>query len=571
MANPRKFSEKIALHTQKQAEETAAFDQIMKEVNLAINVQHKPEAFHHLDEMKHGRQVLVDRVRRQTSRHRMSPLHPFDRRIDASPYYLTPPADSSWRRANSDSALHQSAIALSSTTETYQGSVTPPTQRRVVDFLDSQGCECWDSKKHNHMLISQQQQSRQKSEVPGIHIHPSENVTQASIPINSNTGSLPDLSNLHFPSPLTNPLDPEEYTQQIPNVTSLSPRTATVSPQHQRQQSPTARRRQPGSSNISPLVLSTPQRHQQHQSPVTPGSPHGISAQGSDMTSMIGGEQRLPQYGYQSGAGSQPTSPIGQQSPQFQTPHSSPQSVPQSPGLPQSPQSPSYPHSVPQSPLTPPSPQLPTSMAYRTSHSSENCTSPGPQSPLSPPSPSFGASPVGSPHGTPYGDAYFLNPQQQLQTNALQHQLEQFSMFHDQDMTCTTSVNGTAGIITIPTTTVYAQTTVGQDFSRFIQQCGMSNGSQSPGYTFAQSHYSPRHSTSSIPDIVLTGADEGLRQDLVRDIGNAMAGFDTDFFPSDEALKDGLDPLDIDGLQMLADPDLVADSACDDSFRLDGL
>lgn len=30
--NPRKFSEKIALHTQKQAEETAAFEQIMKEV-----------------------------------------------------------------------------------------------------------------------------------------------------------------------------------------------------------------------------------------------------------------------------------------------------------------------------------------------------------------------------------------------------------------------------------------------------------------------------------------------------------------------------------------------------------
>lgn len=33
MANPRKFSEKIALHTYRQAEETAAFEQIMKEVN----------------------------------------------------------------------------------------------------------------------------------------------------------------------------------------------------------------------------------------------------------------------------------------------------------------------------------------------------------------------------------------------------------------------------------------------------------------------------------------------------------------------------------------------------------
>lgn len=33
MANPRKFSEKIALLNQKQAEETAAFEAIMREVS----------------------------------------------------------------------------------------------------------------------------------------------------------------------------------------------------------------------------------------------------------------------------------------------------------------------------------------------------------------------------------------------------------------------------------------------------------------------------------------------------------------------------------------------------------
>lgn len=32
--NPRKFSEKIALHNQKQAEETAAFEEVMKELNI---------------------------------------------------------------------------------------------------------------------------------------------------------------------------------------------------------------------------------------------------------------------------------------------------------------------------------------------------------------------------------------------------------------------------------------------------------------------------------------------------------------------------------------------------------
>ena len=37
MATPRKFSEKIALHTQKQAEETAEFEKIMREVSDATN------------------------------------------------------------------------------------------------------------------------------------------------------------------------------------------------------------------------------------------------------------------------------------------------------------------------------------------------------------------------------------------------------------------------------------------------------------------------------------------------------------------------------------------------------
>lgn len=37
MANPRKFSEKIALLTQKQAEDTAAFEKIMREVSDATS------------------------------------------------------------------------------------------------------------------------------------------------------------------------------------------------------------------------------------------------------------------------------------------------------------------------------------------------------------------------------------------------------------------------------------------------------------------------------------------------------------------------------------------------------
>ena len=39
MANPRKFSEKIALHNQKQAEETAAFEAILREVSATTRVR----------------------------------------------------------------------------------------------------------------------------------------------------------------------------------------------------------------------------------------------------------------------------------------------------------------------------------------------------------------------------------------------------------------------------------------------------------------------------------------------------------------------------------------------------
>lgn len=46
MSNPRKFSEKIALQNQKQAEETAAFEKIMQEVQAATaKVNNCPKYF----------------------------------------------------------------------------------------------------------------------------------------------------------------------------------------------------------------------------------------------------------------------------------------------------------------------------------------------------------------------------------------------------------------------------------------------------------------------------------------------------------------------------------------------
>ncbi|XP_069361405.1 CREB-regulated transcription coactivator 3 isoform X2 [Maniola hyperantus] len=168
MANPRKFSEKIALHNQKQAEETAAFEKIMREVSDATNkvntssrrAKVKPPETEIIEILVPTQQSLgtfrsgslpnvaapqptttepeaikpeettlatqyglggrsggASPTPRSPGRGRASssvgPMRrPADRKHDTSPYgsnvYLSPPPDSSWRRTNSDSALHQS-------------------------------------------------------------------------------------------------------------------------------------------------------------------------------------------------------------------------------------------------------------------------------------------------------------------------------------------------------------------------------------------------------------------------------------------------------------------------------
>ncbi|KAH9642527.1 hypothetical protein HF086_008937 [Spodoptera exigua] len=172
MANPRKFSEKIALHHQKQAEETAAFEQIMREVSDATQrvnsskvarVKPPPEPSDNVESSLRPTQQGLGTYRSgslpnvaapqataielETIKPEELPLsnqyamaggrsggtspsrspagqrgrasssvgpmrRPADRKHDTSPYgstvYLSPPPDSNWRRTHSDSALHQS-------------------------------------------------------------------------------------------------------------------------------------------------------------------------------------------------------------------------------------------------------------------------------------------------------------------------------------------------------------------------------------------------------------------------------------------------------------------------------
>ncbi|XP_066509650.1 CREB-regulated transcription coactivator 3-like isoform X2 [Hoplias malabaricus] len=273
-SNPRKFSEKIALHNQKQAEETRAFEQLMTDLTVSrvqfqkiqqLRLSQNRAQYYGgslpnvnqignastdfqgvfppgLDSVRgtrhHG---LVERVQRERNRINSPHRRPIDkhgRQADSSPYgtvYLSPPPDNSWRRTNSDSALHTSAMnpnpqdpfsmnqqmgrgppqrnaSMNEAEVDGTGDVfsfpTIPNEESLIGVSKPLPKQLWEAKKVQSLS------SRPKScEVPGINIFPSpeQNAGLSHYQGTLNTGgSLPDLSNLHFPSPLPTPLDPEE-------------------------------------------------------------------------------------------------------------------------------------------------------------------------------------------------------------------------------------------------------------------------------------------------------------------------------------------------------------------------
>ncbi|KAM6228877.1 LOW QUALITY PROTEIN: CREB-regulated transcription coactivator 2 [Spheniscus humboldti] len=284
-SNPRKFSEKIALQKQRQAEETAAFEEVMMEICSTrlqaqkLRLAHSRGPYYSgslpnvnqigsgvsdfqgplhspLDSTRSTRHHgLVERVQRDPRR-MMSPLRRYVRQIDSSPYgptYLSPPPEPSWRRTmpwgnfpmekghlfrlpsalnrtNSDSALHTS-VMNPNPQDAYLGPSqgAPPPGRRS-GFLDGDTDskvflfqvppieETFDDNKHSlkpwdTKKLSSSSARPRSCEVPGIHIFPSPDqpANVPLIPSALNTGgSLPDLTNLHFPSPLPTPLDPDE-------------------------------------------------------------------------------------------------------------------------------------------------------------------------------------------------------------------------------------------------------------------------------------------------------------------------------------------------------------------------
>ncbi|XP_025023766.1 CREB-regulated transcription coactivator 1 isoform X3 [Python bivittatus] len=585
--NPRKFSEKIALHNQKQAEETAAFEEVMKDLSLtrAHRLQLQKNQYLQLGQSRgqyyggslpnvnqignsamdmpfqtpfqpsgldtsrttrhHG---LVDRVYRDRNRlgsphRRPLSVDKHGRQVDSCPYgtvYLSPPSDTSWRRTNSDSALHQSTMTPTQT-EPFSAGSQDMQQKRVllltVPGMEEDASETeknlskqgWDTKKTGS--------SRPKScEVPGINIFPSadqENTT-ALIPAAHNTGgSLPDLTNIHFPSPLPTPLDPEESTfPSLSSSNSTGNLTANlthmgISTANQGMTTTPASSQQHRQPTVSPLSLNADSRRSQSQqvSPtLSPLSPI-TQAVAMDALSM---EQQLPPYPFF-------TQTSAQQQPQTQVANALPPnaSLMQTSGLQRGVQLPPLSVSIPSTiPQSPPGSQTQTSMGIDINSQTSIL-------------------------GSVFGDSCYDQQMTARQANALSHQdsflqLEQFNMIEN----------------AISSNSLYSPcSTLNYSQAAMMGLTGSHGSLQDPQQLNYTSH-------GNIPNIILTVTGESppsLSKDLTSSLaGVGDVGFDSDSqFPLDE-LK--IDPLTLDGLHMLNDPDMVlADPATEDTFRMDRL
>ncbi|XP_030858172.2 CREB-regulated transcription coactivator 3 isoform X1 [Gorilla gorilla gorilla] len=286
-ANPRKFSEKIALHTQRQAEETRAFEQLMTDLTLSrVQFQKLQQlrltqyhggslpnvsqlrssasefqpSFHQADNVRgtrhHG---LVERP----SRNRFHPLHRRSgdkpgRQFDGSAFganYSSQPLDESWprqqppwkdekhpgfrltsalNRTNSDSALHTSALSTKPQ-DPYGGGGQSAWPAPYMGFCDGENNghgevasfpgplkeenllnvpkplpkQLWETKEIQSLS------GRPRScDVGGGNAFPHNGQNLGLSPFlgTLNTGgSLPDLTNLHYSTPLPASLDTTDH------------------------------------------------------------------------------------------------------------------------------------------------------------------------------------------------------------------------------------------------------------------------------------------------------------------------------------------------------------------------
>ncbi|XP_075896795.1 CREB-regulated transcription coactivator 1b isoform X2 [Nelusetta ayraudi] len=598
--NPRKFSEKIALHNQKQAEETAAFEEVMKDLNVtrAARLQLQKTQYLQLGQNRgqyyggslpnvnqigngnidlpfqnsvldtsrttrhHG---LVERVYRDrnriTSPHRRPlSVDKHGRQIDSCPYssvYLSPPPDTSWRRTNSDSALHQSAMnpkpqeMFAGGSQELQPKRVPGTESSESNADKDVQEQLWDDKKEDLSNAN-------TCDVPGINIFPSpdQELNPSVLPAAHNTGgSLPDLTNIQFPPPLSTPLDPDD-TVAFPllsssnstgslttNLTHLGISAAShgIPTSSQATMTVTAQRRQPP---VVPLTLTSELQLQQSPQQLSPTLSSPVSIAQTMPAESLTLEQQLAQYPLFNQLTAQVQAQLLIDLQKQQQALSQGIQLITLPTLP----------SPGTASASTPSPDSQGTANISVNSYRNQTGSPATQSPTSPVS-NQGFSPGGSPQHIPvvgsiFGDSFYDQQLALRQTNALSHQLEQFNMI--ENPISSNSLYNQCSTLNYTQAAMMGLTGSGLQDS---QQLGYSNH-------------------SNIPNIILTVTGESPPS-LSKELTNSLAGvgdvsFDADSqFPLDE-LK--IDPLTLDGLHMLNDPDMVlADPATEDTFRMDRL
>ncbi|KAG7481991.1 CREB-regulated transcription coactivator 3 isoform X4 [Solea senegalensis] len=600
-SNPRKFSEKIALHNQKQAEETRAFEQLMTDLTVSrVQFQKiqqlrlsQPRVQYYGGSLPNVNQIgntstefqggfpsgldpvrgtrhhgLVERVHRDRNRINSPHRRPIDKHgrqisFQSSPYgavYLSPPPDNNWRRTNSDSALHTSAMnpnpqdpfgmnqqmgrglpqrnaSVNEAEVDGSGDIfsfpTLTNEESLIGVNKPLPKQLWEAKKVQSLT------SRPKScEVPGINIFPSpeQSLGLSHYQGSLNTGgSLPDLSNLHFPSPLSTPLDPDD-NGGYPNLSGGSS-TGNL---------PAAMMHLGLSSSLSnPSIQASLNNCQLQSSLSNPSINSSLRLSGnsprrrptpiSPLTLSPGSEQRRGLAKQLSPTMSPSLSPItqGVALDTSNMPREPPPPYP----LYQQPQ-----HAVDQG-------------RQRQQQSQQH------QQPISP----LHGIPLDFSTGqhnnmaTLFNDP-FMEPQfTNRQTKTLLNQLDQFSLLEN-------TMSSTAGgscFDPSSSSLYYSQAA--------LAGLGGSHGSlQDPMHMRSNMLYS--NCSGGLPNIILT---DDSNPSLSKDISSALSAVPECFdpeggFPLEDELR--IEPLSLDGLNMLSDPDMVLpDPSVEDTFRSDRL
>ncbi|XP_051898558.1 CREB-regulated transcription coactivator 3 isoform X2 [Pristis pectinata] len=658
-SNPRKFSEKIALHNQKQAEETAAFEEVMKDLSVSRVQFHK---LHHLrlaqtraqyygGSLPNVNQIsnntndfqallhpsldstrgtrhhgLVERVQRDRSHlmsphRRQSPMDKHGRQFDSSPYgsvYLSPPPDTSWRRTNSDSALHTSVLNPSPHDAFVGGSQSFPQQdRRHVNYYDEMDSlgevfsfpvptaednllklnkplpkQLWEARKVQSLSL------RPKScEVPGISIYPSpdQNAGLSHFQGSLNTGgSLPDLTNLHFPSPLPTPLDPEDSS--FPNISGgsstgnlaatmthlgISSSQGLSSSLHSSLSNPSIQ------ASLSNSMVPSPLSNHSLSNPPIQSSLRSSLSNPSIPTTLNSSPRRRQT----------PVSPLtlspGMESRRSLSKQFSPTMSPTLSSIAQGvaldtsnmtmehlPPYPLYQHLQ--------QPQQPVQQSQQLMPQSQQ---PQRQSPISPvhqlpqPLPLELHSPSNDTVDNLFSDPYFEQQLLASQSKPLSQQVWKFAISRPMEIHSCLGISEYDRVMLNQFNVLERPSSCLPMSSSSLYNLGSSlHFSQAAVVGLSGSHgnlqeQSPQLKpnllystcTGNIPNIILTGDSP---PSLSKDISSALAGvpdtnFDTDNqFQLDDELK--IEPLSLDGLSMLSDPDLVlADPSIEDTFRTD--